>query len=248
MAVEKMRGCGYRKVGGLYLCGGGYSLSCDRLPYELEICPVCGSGVKFSRAWTWLDWLKYAGEHGIDIVEYSDRVINPVGSTCKCPQKDTLNPCPICYPPRYEQPYGLLWVGESNYTPENFVKEALTMGVSKRIPSVPKNLKLGETWILFAHIKACGERIEDRDDGAYKLVGVPGVFYALRPTSLELLVWESDAKPEYIEDLARRNITAIIIPDNDEDHHPDTKTKMTEDDRSAVATSNTIAMLRNSLG
>ena len=37
MAVEAARSCGYRKVGGLYLVGGGSIIrQCDRLPYKIE--------------------------------------------------------------------------------------------------------------------------------------------------------------------------------------------------------------------
>jgi len=222
MAVESKRGCGFRKVGGLYLCGGGASMNCDRLPYELETCPVCGSGIKFTRAWTWLNWEVYAGSH----------------TMCRCNVV-----CPICHP-EAKQPYGLLWVGEASYTPETFITEALTMGVSRRIPAVPRKLKLGETWVLFAHIKACGERKDE--DG--KAESIPGVFYAFKPTSLELLIWESEAKPEYLEDLEKRGITPIIIPNGDEDHNPDIKTKMTADDRESVARTNTIAALRQKVG
>ncbi len=225
MAVEQMRGCGYRKVGGLYLCGGGTSMDCDRFPYELKICPTCGGGIKFTRGFTWLDWLKYAQAH------------NPV-EKCKCP-----NSCPVCYPFNQGQPYGLLWVGEASYTPQTFVQEALTMGISRRIAAVPRKLKLGETWVLFAHKSVCGER--EGEEG--KMEGIPGVFYAFRPQSLELLVWESDAKPEYLEDLAKRNITPVIIPDGDEDHNPETKTKMSDDDREEVEQSNKIALLRKSI-
>ena len=78
--------------------------------------------------------------------------------------------------------------------------------------------------------------------------GIPGVFYAFRPQSLELLIWESEAKPEYLEDLAKRNITPIVIPDGDEDHHPDTKTKMSADDRADVGMHNKIALLRQTIG
>jgi len=166
MAVEAVRGCGYRKVGGLYLCGEGLSMVCDRLPYELKVCPVCGSGVKFSRGFAWLNWLKYAGGH-------------------EEPCHDVGNKCPVCHPLTVDQPYGLLWVGESFYTPESFIQEVLQMGVSRRIAAIPKNLKLGETWILFAHIRACGEK---RDE-AGKVEGIPGVFYAFRPQRLELLIW-----------------------------------------------------------
>jgi len=45
MAVEARRGCGYRKVGCLYLVGGGIWVACDRLPYEVGPCPTCGEGV-----------------------------------------------------------------------------------------------------------------------------------------------------------------------------------------------------------
>ena len=234
MAVEPMRGCGYRKVGGLYLCGRGQGMDCDRLPYELELCPTCGAGVKFTRGWTWLNWSEYAGSHR--------------DSEERC--KDSYG-CPVCDPSSKQQPFGLLWVGEASYTPKTFIQEALTMGVSRRIAAVPKNLKLGDTWVLFAHRSVCGKRrpplapvvtppLEEED--------VPGVFYAFRPTSLELLVWESNAKPEYLEDLAKRNITPIIIPDGDEDHHPDTKAKITADDRTMVEQSNKITALRQSIG
>ena len=228
MAVESMRGCGFRKVGGLYLCGGGQGMDCDRLPYELEICPTCGSGVKFTRGWTWLDWDTYAGSHRF-------------GDACR----DELFPfCPMCEPDEHSQPYGLLWVGEANYSPQSFIQEALTMGVSRRIAAVPRNLKLGETWVLFAHKHLIRKHMEP--DGSNE--DVPGVFFVFRPQSLELLVWQSEAKPEYLEDLAKRNITPIIIPDGDEDHHPDTKTKMTTDDRDMVAQTNKITALKKSIG
>lgn len=241
MAIEKMRGCGYRKVGGLYLCGSGAGLDCDRLPYELEICPVCGAGVKFTRAWTWLDWLKYAGAHGEMCKDMYSRLHIPGPF------------CPMCDPVEFSQPYGLLWVGEASYTPQSFIQEALTMGVSRRIPTVPKNLKLGETWVLFAHKHLIeppdtGEELEDLVARGQKPERLPGVFYAFRPQSLELLVWESDAKPEYIEDLHKRGITPVIIPDDDEDHDPDIKTKMSIDDREEVNTRNRIANLRKSFG
>jgi hypothetical protein len=34
-----------------------------------------------------------------------------------------------------------MWVGSQYYTPESFIKEAQTMGVSKRIAKIPKDLK-----------------------------------------------------------------------------------------------------------
>ncbi len=221
MSVEAIRGCGYRKVGGLYLCGGGAGMDCDRLPYELEVCPTCGAGVKFSRGFTWLDWGKYAGDH----------------ENCN---DHRLPRCVVCEPIAEEQPYGLLWVGESFYTPEAFIKEALQMGVSRRIAAIPRNLKLGETWVLFASIKACGERKDE--DG--KTVGIPGVFYAFRPQRLELLIWESGATEEKLAELEKKHITPIIIPDGDVEHDPRTGLKPKEGDKDTIFFDD----LRNQLG
>lgn len=121
MSVEAIRGCGYRKVGGLYLCGEGHGMECDRLPYELKVCPTCGAGVKFSRGFTWLNWLKYAREHHPMVI-------------CRCPAV-----CPVCHPEHNPQPYSLLWVGESFYTPEAFILEARQMGVSLQVRPIRRS-------------------------------------------------------------------------------------------------------------
>lgn len=241
MAIEAMRGCGFRKVGGLYLCGESRGMNCDRLPYELVICPTCGGGVKFTRGWTWLDWDKYAGEHE-DCYEKlpTEKIETSLGPATVIL---TAEGCPVCRPDARPQPYGLLWIGEQFYTPHTFIQEAMSLGVSRRISAVPKKLKLGETWVLLAH-KSAIRKIVAGDENEPVDKDVPGVFYAFRPQTLELLVWESEATPEHLEDLAKRGITAVVIPNDDIDHHPDTKTKMTESDRSMVEQSNKIAAIR----
>lgn len=213
MSVEVSRGCGYRKVGGLYLCSDGLCRACDRLPYPLDLCPVCGAGIKFSRAWTWLDWFVFAGPH----------------LPCGCPSS-----CPVCSPPQLvvdveKSKYGLLWIGEVGYTPESFTKEALVMGVSRRIPAIPRNLELGQTVVLVAHRNACGE-------------DAPGIFHAFIPTRLELLIWDSEATPERIAELGKRGIVPIVIPDGDKDHDPSVKQTSTE-----AQTTRTFSELRNAL-
>lgn len=227
MAIEAMRGCGYRKVGALYLCGEGLSMACDRLPYELDVCPVCGAGVKFTRGFTWIDWLKYAGEHG---------------DQCR----DIL--CPVCWPraDAFTQPYGLLWVGEAFYSPESFIQEALQMGVSKRIAAIPKNLKLGKTWILFAHKKAIQGFSDDPYPGTP--VELPGVFHAFRPQRLELLLWQSEFTYEKAVELEKKGITPILIPDGDIDHDPATKLKITDEEHAEIEHSRLFSSLRNNLG
>ena len=197
MSIEARRGCGYRKVGGLYLCGSGIPRECDRLPYELTACPVCGSGIKFTRGFTWIDWNKFAGVH----------------HPCKC----ILN-CPICTPNSSKQPYGLLWVGEAYYSPQSFIKEALEVGVSKRIAFIPKELKLGETVVLLAHkkgilkgLKEITESKSDHVDIHHEEEYSPAVFYAFKPATVEMLVYESELTEERREELIKRGIIPISV-------------------------------------
>ncbi len=225
MAVEQMRGCGFRKVGGLYLVGEGQHIPCDRLPYELNICPVCGGGIKFTRGWTWIDWEKYASLH-------SESGIYPI---CICPYS-----CPICSPGTKVDPYGLLWVGEQYYTPELFVQEALKMGVSRRIAGIPKNLKLGETWVLLAHKSAITKELPVASDVwtpelDEQIEARPGIFYVFRPKRLELLIWESESTDEKLDELTKRGITPIIIPDGDVEHDPLTSLKPSDEQLATLA-------------
>lgn len=207
MAVEEPRSCGYRKVGGLYICSDpAGQMSCDRIPYELEVCPVCGSGIKFSRSITWIDWNQYAKDHG---------------RLEKCIDSDN---CPVCFPSMQHQPYGIIWVGERFYSVEDFIQEAVYMGISRRIPfggktpSGPNKLKLGETWLLFAFKNYFEKGKDEKGNEIYN----GGVFYAAKPTRLEYLIWEKDATHDLVESLEKRNITPIIIPDGDSDHDPET--------------------------
>src|SRR5262249_34673856 len=112
MAVEPKRGCGYRKVGGKYLVGGGYAVHCDRLPIPLSVCPCCHAGIKQSRGWTWVDVaMLVGGEH-----------------------KDCLDgfTCPLCQSTDKMGKAGLLWIGEKFYpTPADFEREGVQMGLSR---------------------------------------------------------------------------------------------------------------------
>lgn len=196
MAVEPRRGCGFRKVGGLYLIGSGFAWPCDRLPFNLEICPVCGAGIKFSRGWQTIDWRTFAGEH----------------KSCNC-----ISQCQVCHP-KYER-YGLMWVGKRYYTPETFTHEAITRGVCKRVPFIPRDLT---EWVLLAHPEA---GIKTQENGEDILITrekdkCPAIFYAFKVTGIEMLVDEGTSKEE-LERLEKRGITPVLIPDNDPDHYDD---------------------------
>lgn len=214
MSVEAKRGCGYRKAGGLYLCGEYISVPCDRLPYPLDICPVCGGGIRVSRGFTKINPLRLFGYH------------QPCG--------DRFRPCFMCDPK--DEPAFIMGVGEKFYkTPGDFSKEAQRLGISKRIPFIPRELELGRTIVCLAHPKACqvkesaalqqamailgGEEAErprliESEKIEYKL----GIFTAFIPQRAEKLIWEKDATPEEIERLEKRGITPMVIKDGDLDH------------------------------
>jgi len=202
--TEEKRGCGYRAVGALYLCGFGIPVECDRLPYELTTCPVCGAGVKQSRGFTWLDWFEFAGKHE------------------GCKDKYL---CPLC-DPKEGDIFGLIWVGKKFYTPESFIEEAIKMGVSKRIAQIPKKLELGKTRILVAHPDAVTnicpryETPVNKKDcylcdwevcpEEYKFKK-PGIFYSFVAQRVEMIITKEQSEDEeHIEQLKKRGITPVI--------------------------------------
>lgn len=127
---EQKRGCGFRKVGGLYFVGDGLAFNCKQLPYIMEVCPCCSSGIKQSRGYTWVQ----------------PNLMFPKAKDCSC----IISECPL----KQDTKAGLLWTGEKFYTPESFIEEANKMGISKRIGAVPRNFQLSKTWIFIGHPKA----------------------------------------------------------------------------------------------
>ncbi|GAI67585.1 unnamed protein product, partial [marine sediment metagenome] len=223
------------------LCGGYISVPCDRLPLPLTTCPVCGQGIKVSRGFTKINPLKLWGPHDScpsgwhEHYEPSPRVevnigLDTTGHTCQ----DIFRPCFLCDPK--DEPAYIMMVGAGHYKmPEDFLEEASRMGVSKRIPFIPKDLELGKTIVYLAHPKACEVRepavvqqamgiLEEAESNQPKLLETDritkalGIFCAFIPKRVEMLIWESEATPEELEKLEKRGITAIKIPDGDLAH------------------------------
>ena len=209
MAVEPKRGCGFRKVGGIYLVGeeseGEY---CHRLPIQCDVCPVCKSGIKQTRGLTWIDpvglWegecdlLKVYNEH-----HYKAPPIN------HCPG------CPACSPALFRgDELGLLWVGERYYsTPQAFNQEAKTQGISRRVPAIPKGFILGKHYIAFGHPKAIPSMPPDYDPPR------AGIFKLWKPRAIEMIITQTQSEDaDFMKDLETKGLTPVIVPDDDPDH------------------------------
>ena len=217
MAVESKRKCGFRKVGGLYLCGVGEGIECHRLPLNIHVCPTCSAGIKYSRGFTWFKPLAFFGKCG-----------NDSQSACHT----QVRPCNVCNPP--DGRHGLMWIGKKFYSPDEFTAESISLGVSKRIAAIPRDFVLGETIIYLAHLAAGTERGVEQTmvpssnaSGLTMIPGmavsvikkVPAIFYVFRPTRIEKIITETESHDEEeMKKLEKQGITAIVVPDNDKDH------------------------------
>lgn len=206
---EGSRGCGVRKAGGLYLVSGELSEPCPLLPVEMKVCPTCGEGIRPARGFTWVDPSKLvpAVDHGTEMHSMM---------------------CPFSPDARAESPHrmgtraGLIWIGEVHYpTPQDFMREAARMGVSRRITAVPRDFVIGETWVLLGHRKAieracpeCGDEAISQEEcpvcNDKRVVHIPGIITAFRPSAVEYVV-KGDETDEEIEALEKRGLTPVKV-------------------------------------
>lgn len=205
MAVEAKRGCGYRKVGGLYLVGSGGGISCDRLPIPLEICKCCGQGIKPTRGWTNVDIAGLVGgDHKISIA-HGEPEVTPCGCWAGCP---------LCHNVVSMGTGGLLWVGAQFYPSiEHFEMEVAAQGVSRRITTLPRSFELGKTWVLLAHPKGI-----IKPTGELQAGYVPAIFRVWKPERIERIYKESQRDSDAVQADIKRGITPVFVPDNDKDH------------------------------
>lgn len=183
--IEQVRGCGYRKPGLYLMCPAIQLEPCERLPF-----PCYGDYPRFARGWTEINpsWMFKPDMH-------------PVCDPGLPGHHHDV--CPVCTPP--DGAHYLLWVGKKYYSTESFLKEAMEMGISKRIPNIPENFRIGHTWVYLAH-KECS--------------GGPGVFYVFKPTHVDLVVEDENNVPDKAEELYNRLEghlrTVKVIPDDNE--------------------------------
>lgn len=110
---------------------------------------------------------------------------------------------------------GLIWVGEQFYkTQEDFLREARSMGISRRVSVVPKGFKLG-TWVLLAHRRGVPHQ-EDIPDGLFaefevkQTRWIPAIFSVFKPFALEYVVKGGETEEE-LERLVRRGLTPVKV-------------------------------------
>ena len=190
---EEKRGCGYRdKARAIYLVSGSLALPCGRLPIPLTICPLCGSGFKPARGWTWIDAESLAKA---TVAE----------KECQVPYCES---CPVSAMLRGEiEKAGLIWIGEKFYRdPLEFTKEAESMGACRRIAHIPKDFKLNETWILLAHRKAILKKAKFGNPIGY----YAGIFQIFKPEKIEITCDGKETDQE-IESYLKRGLTPILV-------------------------------------
>ena len=176
---EPERLCGYRKPG-LYMISDGIGTPCGKLPLPLEKCPTGSGGIKFARGWTWI------GPQELFTTSECGRIADCVA-------------CPAAYPPTRA---GLLWVGKAAYnTPSAFTREALELGVSRRIPAVPRGFEVGETWVFVAHVEAVRNGQEEAK---------PGIFHAFMPSRIEYVTTGSETEEE-LNALEKRGLSLVKL-------------------------------------
>lgn len=192
---ESERGCGYRKQGGKYLMGGSIGNPCGRLPIPLTVCPCCNQGIKQTRGFSWLPG---------GLIKKSMELLCGMDVDCSlCEPFSGISRGTI-------EKIGLMWVGKKFYPSHmDFIKEANTMGISKRISAIPKGLEIGKTWVALAHPEAVpGTAGTDAKPS-------PGIFRMFVPTHMEYVVRERNGKvidgKKRLADLQKRGFTLVRV-------------------------------------
>jgi hypothetical protein len=180
---EAARGCGTRKVGGLYMVDFETDFSpCGKLPLAMPVCPTCCQGIKPARQFVWID---------------ADAILAPAVEA-ECQNPDCSKGCPLSNASNKFGRAGLLWVGEKFYpTPADFMMEASAQGISRRVNFVPRGFEIGKSWVLLGHIRAAGPK-------------TPGIFTMFRPKAIDIVCDGSEGEKE-IDDYISRGITPVTL-------------------------------------
>lgn len=190
--VESNRGCGYRtKKGALYLMSDGEGYPCGALPIPLTVCPCCGHGIKPARGFTWVNLRQLMGDMPVCGAPQDQHSLCPLGGLMTRGLMDKV---------------GLIWVGSKFYTLESFNKELAERGMSRRIPFVPNDFKVGETWVALAHREAILSPFEWGEEPEF----TPGIFHLVKPSRIEVLC-DGTETTEEIDRYIERGLSPVMV-------------------------------------
>jgi len=129
--------------------------------------------------------------------------------------------CVVANPPAGR--HGLIWVGGMHYkAPSDFVREAASMGVSRKLSAIPKGFKPGETWVYLAHRQAIRVAMPGavNEDGTAAVEFQAGIFSVFKPTAIELVIADEHNVPEkaerIVEQYGEEHVNIVrVIPERD---------------------------------
>lgn len=213
--VESERGCGYRTVGGVYLCSSAGDAVCDALPVVIDSCPCCDFNVKQSRS-------MQPVHVGYLASKLKDHTCN---ESFKCPVCYFVNEYPFHKTLRkvdkkklrVPEVFYLMFVSRNFYSPKSFIEEAKTLGISKRIAPncLPKKFRVGKDFVFLAHRDV--PFVAKLEAGS--LVAEPvykrAIFHVFRPDRLELLLWKGTSS-ETIREYEDAGYTVVLVEKSEE--------------------------------
>jgi hypothetical protein len=194
------RGCGIRNEKGFYIMCGGVPVGCHRLPLDIPVCGECGQyKIPF----------KIRG-----VAKFNPRrILGVCAGITFMPDVDNEpchagRGCSVCNPPTRGW---FMSVGEDNYSTKSFMAEALAQGISKKVRSIPLDMKPGD--ILYLGFRKAVFDCNAGEDGEGEWI--PQIFCAAPITGFEKLVTRAQAADErYMADLEERGVEAVIEYDD----------------------------------
>lgn len=194
----------------------GQGRDCQRMPIPLTICPTCSQGIKPSRGWSWIESQPILDANPCRKVIQAE----PLAVAALGPNPGRLLVCLDCPMGSQMGRVGLLWVGSKYYqAPEDFLREAAKMGISRRIPAIPHGFQLGEHWVWLAHRETipavhedfCASKNPDETKECdCEADPTAGVFQVFKPSRIEYVV-KSDDDEDKLGRLVKNDVTLVKI-------------------------------------
>lgn len=189
---DEERGCGFREEGGLYMRLDNVVFHpCGRALIPIVPCDCCGLALKQSRGFQWFNPQKIiASQLDLQILELlgDETRLESCGRNCRSCKFGMATPMQA----------GLIWIGAEHYpTIADFRIEAMTLGISRRIPTVPKGFKVGEDVVYLAH-----------PHGITK--DQPAIFTAFVPSAIEYVV-KGDEEEDDLRKMIENGITPVRV-------------------------------------